>query len=158
MVGRHPPERSCHEKTVRFQPPATNGVLDEIGTMERHAGQGRISASHHREPTLTFRFRAPPNHSNQSSISETAAPRSISTRPQYDPYWPSGNTAHHANPPSNRATSNPARGKGKRRSPHNGASIHDVLQHAREAEASVKTSSGIRLALIRCNSRDDKES
>jgi len=162
VVGRHPSERSRHENTIRFQTPATNDISNEAGTMERHAGQGRTSASQRREPTLTLRFRDQPPHSNQSSISEAAAPQSVSRRPQYGPYWSLGNTEHHANPPSNRAsrastlspasenteqlrstdgnramtTSNPVRGKGKRRSPHNGASIHDVLQHAREAEAS----------------------
>jgi hypothetical protein len=161
VVGRQPSERSRHEETVRFQTPANNDISDEAGTMARHAGQGRTIASQRREPALTLRFRAPPNHPNQSSISETAAPRIISRRPQYDPYWPLGNTPHHAHGPSNRAfrastdqtsdhteqlrstdstqamtTSNPARGKGKRRSPHNGASNHDVLQHAREPEAS----------------------
>jgi hypothetical protein len=162
VMGRHPSERSRGENTVRFQTPATSDVSNEIDTMERHAGQGRSSASQRQEPTLTLRSRAPPPHSNQSSNLETAAPQSISRRPQYDPYWPLGNTTHHANRPSNRAfrastldqasnnteqlrstngtgamtTSSPVRGKGKRRSPHNGASTHDVLQHAREAEAS----------------------
>lgn len=104
VVGRHPSELSCHEKNVRFQTPATNDASDEVGTMERQAGRERSSTSQCREPTLTLRFRAPPPPSNQSSALETAAPQSISRRPQYDSYWPLGNTEHHAHRPSDRAS------------------------------------------------------
>ncbi len=162
VVRRHPSERSSYEDTVRFQTPATNEASDEVNTMERHAGQGRSSASQRREPSLTLRFQAPPKHSNQSSISGTVSPQSISRRPQYGPYWPLGNTASHANRRSNGAsrastlpqvsenteqlrvmngtrtmtTSSLVLGEGKRRNLRNGASTQDALQHAREAEAS----------------------
>jgi hypothetical protein len=183
VVGKHTSERSRHKKTIRFQTPATNDISEEIGTMKRHAGQGRTSASQRREPKLTLRFRASTNHSNQSSISETAGPQSISRHPQDDPYWPLENTAHHANPPSNRAsrasklnpasedtvqlrstdatqvmtTSNPVRGKAR------GEALMRVLRtmtscsmHEKQKLRSKK-SSGIKLALIRCSSRDDED-